>query len=68
MVHGGTIGHPVVDLTFQFLKTDFTFDIRLHATCVETNSNLGIVRSLSEIWDLLATRPWLIADGWFSTA
>ena len=49
MVHDGTIGHPVVDLTFQFLKTDFTFDIRLHAICVETNSNLGIVRSLSEI-------------------
>ena len=44
------------------------FDIRLHAICVETNSNLGIVRSLLEIRDLLATRPWLIADGWFTTA
>ena len=31
-------------------------------------SNLGIVRSLLEIHDLLATRPWLIADGWFTTA
>ena len=44
------------------------FDTRLHAIGVETNSNLGIGRSLLEIRNLLATRPILIADGWFTTA
>ena len=44
------------------------FDIRLHAICVETNSNLGIIRFILEIRDLPATRHRLIADGWFTTA
>ena len=45
--------HYVTDLTFWFFKADFTFDIKFHAICVETNSNLRIVRSLLEIRDLL---------------
>ena len=44
------------------------FDIRLHAICVETNSNLGIIRFPLEIRDLPAIRLGLIADDWFTTA
>ena len=47
--------HPVTDLAFWFFKADLTFDIRLHSVCVETKSNLRIVRSFLQIRDLLAT-------------
>ena len=55
-------------LHFNFFKVDFRFDIRLHYICVETNSNLEIIRSLLETWDFVATRPWLTTDGSFTRA